>query len=428
MNPPRSETARNSFRQGERVSEERVAKQDSQEEPCSPWPPPRAAGSPSKSSGISPPKVAVVFGTRPEAIKLAPVIRELKARNGCFRTAVCITSQHNELLQQALSILELTVDYDLQIMRENQSLYQVMTAAMSKLEAMMREVEPEAVIVQGDTSTAFAAALASYYIKVPVCHVEAGLRTYDKYAPFPEEINRRLIACIAELNFAPTPKARENLLREGIPSDKIAVVGNTVIDNLLWMVEKIKASEFNAPGIPSLSPQEKLILVTSHRRENFGPGFEGICLALRDIVQKHPEVVVVFSVHPNPNVYLPAHRLIGNLPRVHLIKPLDYRSFVAAMMKSYLILTDSGGVQEEAPVLGKPTLVLRQVTERPEAVELGRAKVVGTQQQEIVREVVRLLEDSDAYREMSSPCSPFGDGKASKRIVDRLEKLVGRGR
>ncbi len=377
---------------------------------------------------MSPARVAVIFGTRPEAIKLAPVIRELRSRRDRFRIALCITSQHNELLQQALSILELTVDRDLRIMRRNQSLYQVIAAAMSRLESVLREVKPEAVIVQGDTSTAFAAALASYYLKLPVCHVEAGLRTHNKYAPFPEEINRRLIAGIAELNFAPTRKACENLLHEGVPPEKVVVVGNTVVDNLLWMVEKIKATEFKAPELPILADGEKLILVTSHRRESFGPGFKGICMALRDIARKHPEVQIVFSLHPNPNVYRPAHRYIGNLPRVHLIKPLDYRSFVAAMMKSYLILTDSGGVQEEAPVLGKPVLVLRQVTERPEVVEAGTGKVVGTRREDIVRETLRLLEDSAAYREMSAPCSPFGDGKASKRIVNRLEKLLGRKR
>jgi len=369
-------------------------------------------------------KVVVVFGTRPEAIKLAPVIRELEARRDRFITTVVTTSQHREILQQVLHQLEIHTDFDIDIMREDQTLHYIVGAAVPKLGEVFAHTKPDIVIVQGDTSTAFAAALAAFYSKVTVCHVEAGLRTYRRNAPFPEEINRQLLARLTDLHFAPTEIARANLLREGIPEETILVTGNTGVDALLWMVQKIRSSKFAVPDLPALSNGSRLLLVTCHRRESFGGDFQEICAALGDVAGLYQDVEIIYPVHPNPNVFGPAHLLLGDTPRIHLTRPLDYQTFIFMMMKAYLLLTDSGGVQEEAPVLGKPILVLRQATERPEAVEAGVAKVVGARREDIVRETVRLLEDPAAYREMSSPCSPFGDGKASKRIVDRLEGLA----
>jgi len=372
---------------------------------------------------MKPTKITIVLGTRPEAIKLSPVIRELKKRPECFETIVCVTSQHKEMLREALKSFEIQIDHDLDIMREKQSLEHITSATMSRLGHVFAQERPDMVMVQGDTSTAFAAALTAYYEKILICHVEAGLRTFHKYDPFPEEANRRLLSCLADIHFAPTERARGNLIREGISGRDILVTGNTGIDALLWMVQKTRESNFRVPWLPAMCDGKRLVLVTCHRRESFGPKIEEVCLALREIVRTHPDVMVVFPVHPNPNVRCVVHRTLGGLPRVHLAEPVDYQGFVFLMMNACLILTDSGGIQEEAPVLGKPVLVLREATERPEAVESQSAKLVGTSPESIVPEVNRLLGDPLVLQRMSFEHSPYGDGRAAKRIVDHLDDL-----
>ncbi|MEN3009613.1 MAG: UDP-N-acetylglucosamine 2-epimerase (non-hydrolyzing) [Candidatus Bipolaricaulaceae bacterium] len=367
-------------------------------------------------------KVLTVFGTRPEAIKLAPVILELK-RHPKVISRVCITAQHREMLDPFLRFFNINPDYDLNIMQPNQTLFDITARALYGLRDVLENESPDIVLVQGDTTTAFAAALAAFYLKIPIGHVEAGLRTSDKYQPFPEEINRRLISHLADLHFAPTERAKANLLAEGIPPAHVYVTGNTVIDALLFILERTKDQDVLPPELARLPPDRKIILVTAHRRENFGKGLDNICIALRRIVQEAPEVEIVYPVHLNPNVRAVVLRLLANVERVHLLDPLDYVAFVHLMARSYLILTDSGGIQEEAPTLKKPVLVLRETTERPEVLEVGAAKLVGTDSDKIVSETLCLLRSPQEYNRMTKAGNPFGDGQAAKRIVQTLDTL-----
>ncbi len=371
-------------------------------------------------------KTLTVFGTRPEAIKLAPVLTELQ-KSPEIESRVCVTAQHREMLDQVLKIFEIRPDYDLNLMRSNQSLYQVTADVLASLEPVVQKEKPDVVITQGDTTTALLASLAAYYAQIRVARVEAGLRTHDKYSPFPEEINRLLADQLADLHFAPTERAKQNLLREGILSENIFVTGNTVIDALQQMWARVKDLDFRErfPVPTEIFSQierseKKLVLVTGHRRESFGPEFESICLGLRKIAQSHPDVILIYPVHLNPNVRAPVRKILKEQERIFLIEPLDYEKFVWLMGRAFLILTDSGGIQEEAPALGKPVLVMRKVTERPEALEAGTAKLVGTDVETIFTEAQRLLEDQRAYKRMARAVHPFGDGHAAERIVKIL--------
>ncbi|MBI1803944.1 MAG: UDP-N-acetylglucosamine 2-epimerase (non-hydrolyzing) [Ignavibacteriae bacterium] len=362
-------------------------------------------------------KAAVVFGTRPEAIKMAPVVKEIERRG--IDHVVIVTAQHREMLDQKLDAFDIEPHYDLNIMRHNQDLFHVTAAVLNDIKPVLEKEQPNVLLVQGDTTTTFAASLASFYLKIPVGHVEAGLRTWNKFDPFPEEINRQLTTRLTDFHFAPTNWAKQNLLNEGVKPDNIFVTGNTVIDALLMIVDPTYT--FAGDGLGRIDFEEKrIILLTSHRRENFGEPMVGIFSACRQLVEQNADVEMIYPVHPNPNVQKIAKDILSGVPRVHLIKPMEYRPFVQLMNKSYLILTDSGGVQEEAPTLGKPVLVLRKTTERPEAIEAGTAKLVGTDRDTIVREGQRLLSDANAYREMATKANPYGDGKAAGRIVDIL--------
>lgn len=368
-------------------------------------------------------KILCVVGTRPEAIKLAPVIKRLKEQHKICSNVVS-TAQHREMLDQVLRIFGIRPDIDLNIMDSNQTLSRITSKALEGIEKVIEEISPDILLVQGDTTSVFAASLAAFYKRVPVGHIEAGLRSYDKFNPYPEEINRKLTSMLTELHFAPTKLAKENLLREGVPEDKIFVTGNTVIDALFMVIKsdyKFGVDELNQIDYE----REKVILVTSHRRENWGKPLKDICLALKDTVSKYDNIHVVYPVHLNPNVQRTVRKYLSDTPRVHLIQPLKYPSFVNLMKRSYIILTDSGGVQEEAPSLGKPVLVLRQVTERPEASEAGIAKVIGTDRNRIVQEVSTLMEDRTAYDRMSKVLNPYGDGKAAERIVNIILEYFG---
>lgn len=361
-------------------------------------------------------KVLLVFGTRPEAIKLAPVICALAACAPAIETVVCVTAQHREMLDQVLRLFRITPDYDLNLMQPDQDHLEILAATLERLKKVLEAEGPDLVLVQGDTTTTLAASLAASYLRVPVGHVEAGLRTHDPSQPFPEEINRRLAGALASLHFAPTEVARANLRGEGIPADSIFVTGNTGIDALLMTVNR--DYRFRDPVLASLDFRgKKVILVTAHRRESFGAPLGDICRAIRTLVQARPDIEVVFPVHPNPNVRSVVHEVLAQVDRVHLIPPLDYEALVQVMDRCYLVLTDSGGIQEEAPCLGKPVLVLRQVTERPEAVMAGSAMVVGTDPERILREASLLLDDRRAYSERAVARNPFGDGQAAKRIA-----------
>lgn len=360
-------------------------------------------------------KVLTVFGTRPEAIKLAPVIMELKKHQDRVISKICVTAQHREMLDPFLELFGIKPDYDLNIMKPNQSLFDVTSSALTGLKEVLEAENPDIVLIQGDTTTAFAAALAAFYCKIPIGHVEAGLRTLNKYQPFPEEINRRLISHLADLHFAPTPRAKENLLAEGINPSSIFVTGNTVIDALFLILDRTK--EQDPLRDLGLDPTKRLILVTAHRRENFGKRLTNICLAIKEIVRQVPDVEVVYPVHLNPRVRSTVNEYLRGVERVHLIEPLDYIAFVHLMKRAYLILTDSGGIQEEAPSLGKPVLVLRETTERLEAIEARVAELVGTETEKIVEATLQLLEDPKKYREMANAKNPFGDGRAAKRII-----------
>lgn len=362
-------------------------------------------------------KILPVFGTRPEAIKLAPVIRSLQA-HPAINCRVCVTGQHREMLDQVLQIFNLTPDHDLQLMRQGQSLSDVVAAAFTHLAPIFREEQPDWILVQGDTATVMAAALCAYFHRIQVGHVEAGLRTFDKWQPFPEEINRRIASVVADLHFAPTTTARDNLLREAVNPANVHVTGNTIID-ALHQVANMPFDLHNSPFASVDDPSRQSILITVHRRENFGQPVEAICAALRQLVTLHP-VNIYYPVHLNPNIHKPVHQLLGNVPHIHLLPPLDYLSLVHLMKRVQLVLTDSGGIQEEAPGLGKPVLVLRDVTERPEAIAAGVSRLVGTHTDTIVAAVTQLLQDPSAYQRMARAHNPYGDGRAAERITRLL--------
>jgi UDP-N-acetylglucosamine 2-epimerase (non-hydrolysing) len=372
-------------------------------------------------------KISVIIGTRPEAIKLAPVVLELKRHPEC-ECHVCVTAQHRQMLDQVLDVFEITPDVDLNLMQPNQSLAELTSRAIMGLSAYFEEHRPDLALVQGDTTSVFCAALAAFYSRVPVGHVEAGLRTWKKHSPFPEEVNRVLTTHLADIHFAPTERSRCNLEKEGVPAEKIHVTGNTVIDALLLAIERLKVKSPRIAALPDfLQPGSddagrRMVLITGHRRENFGAGFEGICCGIRTLAQMFPEVHFVYPVHLNPSVQEPVLRLLGDsrLPNVHLIEPLPYLPLVGLMKRCHLILTDSGGIQEEAPTLGKPVLVMRDTTERPEAIDAGVAKLVGTDANHIIQEVQHLLGQEEDYRNMARRQNPYGDGLASSRIVSRL--------
>ncbi|MDC9820438.1 UDP-N-acetylglucosamine 2-epimerase (non-hydrolyzing) [Pectobacterium polonicum] len=369
-------------------------------------------------------KVLTVFGTRPEAIKMAPLVHAL-AQDGAFESRICVTAQHREMLDQVLRLFDITPDYDLDIMRPGQGLSEISCRILSGLEPVMEAFKPDLVLVHGDTTTTLATSLAAFYQRIPVGHVEAGLRTGNLYSPWPEEANRKLTGHLAMYHFAPTENSRQNLLREHLSDRHIFVTGNTVIDALFWVRDRIVGNATLRRSLDEkyafLDDDRKLILVTGHRRESFGGGFERICSALADIARRHPEVQIVYPVHLNPNVSEPVNRILSGIDNVMLIAPQDYLPFVYLMNRSYMILTDSGGIQEEAPSLGKPVLVMRDTTERPEAVEAGTVKLVGTEVASIVDAVSMLLTDEEAYQAMSRAHNPFGDGQACQRIVDALK-------
>jgi UDP-N-acetylglucosamine 2-epimerase (non-hydrolysing) len=364
-------------------------------------------------------RIAVVMGTRPEAIKMAPVVHALRRQGDRFETVVVATAQHRHMLDQVLSIFRIEPDVDLDLMRQDQSLSELAARVLTTMDATLREVKPDLLMVQGDTTTVFAAAVAAFHRNIPVAHVEAGLRSHDLRNPFPEEMNRRLTSVLTSLHFAPTPLARNELRRENIGAERIVVTGNTVVDALHQLLaEPFDVRNTPLDGIPF--EKHRLLVVTSHRRESWGHDLENTCLALRDLVERFPDLLVVYPVHLNPNVRRTVMSILRGAPRIHLTEPLDYFTFVNLMRRSHLILTDSGGVQEEAPTLGKPLLVLRKLTERPEAFRAGLSKVVGNSRVAIVGETSRLLEDERAYREMVSLDNPFGDGRAAERIIVAL--------
>ena len=390
-----------------------------------------------------------MFGTRPEAIKMCPLVKEFQKHPESFETVVCVTGQHREMLDQVLQIFDVKPDYDLNIMKQGQDLYDVTARVLTGMRDVLDTVKPDVVLVHGDTTTSMAAAMAAFYKQIPVGHVEAGLRTHNLYSPWPEEMNRQVTGRIAEYDFAPTPLSRQNLLDEGVKDEKITVTGNTVIDALHWVVGKIEkdsqlskaladnlrtagydTSRIEIPGSPSTSSgttrndgSRRLVLITGHRRENFGEGFISMCTAIRDLARKYPEVDFVYPMHLNPNVRKPIKQVFGDEKRDNLffIEPLDYLDFVYLMSRSYIVLTDSGGIQEEAPGLGKPVLVMRDTTERPEALDAGTVRLVGTDYDRIMNEVSALLDDRNHYETMSHAVNPYGDGKACPRIVDKLK-------
>lgn len=364
-------------------------------------------------------KILFAFGTRPEAIKLCPLVREFRKYPDWFEVKVCATAQHRAMLDQVLNVFEVIPDYDLDIMSPDQSLFDITSSVLVEMGRVIGVERPNYVFVQGDTTTTFAASLAAFYHKVKIAHVEAGLRTGNKYAPFPEEINRKLTSSLADIHFAPTETSRRNLINEGVNPESIFVTGNTVVDALLWVVDKLKCVDVKQfSELNGIDFEKKLILVTGHRRENFGGVFVGICEALKEVALRHKEVEIVYPVHLNPNVRKPVFELIGNIQNIKLTEPLGYLSFVYLMNRSFLILTDSGGIQEEAPSLGKPVLVMRDVTERPEAVEIGVARLIGTEKRRIIEEAEMLLKGSEEYHQMTRGINPYGDGRACERIVD----------
>jgi len=362
------------------------------------------------------------FGTRPEAIKLVPLISELLRRD-IFKVTICVTAQHREMLDQVLELFRIRPDYDLNVMIKNQSLSYITRAILEGVTDIIKEVKPDCVVVQGDTTTTLASALAAFYQQIPVAHIEAGLRTHQKYAPFPEEINRRMTSCLTTWHFAPTAQAKDELLRENYSPDQIYVVGNTVIDALLSMRRKAEeARETIIAHLPNIDWLRPFILVTGHRRENFGEGFKNICYALHKIAECNTDIEIVYPVHLNPNVQHPVKNILSGQRNIHLIEPQNYLTFTWLLDRCKLVLTDSGGIQEEAPSLGKPVLVMRETTERPEAIEAGVALLVGTNKELIIREVQRLLDDGNAYQAMSRAQNPYGDGTSSVQIADILQR------
>lgn len=380
-------------------------------------------------------KIMLVFGTRPEAIKMAPLVKEFQKYPEAFQTIVCVTGQHREMLDQVLTIFDIKPDYDLNIMKQGQDLYDVTTHVLTCMRDVLQKVQPNVVLVHGDTTTSMASALAAFYQQIPVGHVEAGLRTHNIYNPWPEEMNRLITGCIATYNFSPTKLSRQNLLDEGVSENSIMVTGNTVIDALHWVIDKIRNNKVlyaelerglakSGYDVNRLANGTKLVLITGHRRENFGNGFIRICTAIKDLTKRYPDVDFVYPMHLNPNVRRPIHEVFGedlsDLGNMFFIEPLEYLSFVYLMEKSTLVLTDSGGIQEEAPGLGKPVLVMRGTTERPEALAAGTVKLVGTDYDKIVGEVSILLEDEAMYGKMSKAVNPYGDGLACRRIISFL--------
>ena len=380
-------------------------------------------------------KVMLVFGTRPEAIKMAPLVKEFQKYPDKFETIVCVTGQHRQMLDQVLQLFGIVPDYDLDIMKPGQDLYDITSRILIGMRDVFKQVVPDVLLVHGDTTTSMSAALAAFYKQIPVGHVEAGLRTHNIYSPWPEEINRQITSRIAVYNFAPTKLSYDNLRKEEVREETITITGNTVIDALHYVVNKLEQdmslsdkikSELQTLGLPeellnSWGISRRLVLVTGHRRENFGDGFLHICQAIKILAERYPETDFVYPVHLNPNVQKPVNELLSHIPNVHLIKPLEYLPFVYLMKCSYFILTDSGGVQEEAPGLGKPVLVMRDTTERPEAVDAGTVKLVGTDVDEIVQSSIYLFEDKLIYRQMSEANNPYGDGKATERIINVLK-------
>lgn len=379
--------------------------------------------------------ILLVFGTRPEAIKMAPLVKEFEKYPNDFNTKVCVTGQHRQMLDQVLHLFEITPDYDLNIMQQGQDLYDVTARVLVGMRDVLKDLQPDVVLVHGDTTTSTAAALAAFYQQIPVGHVEAGLRTHNIYSPWPEEMNRQITGRIAAYNFAPTPLSKQNLLREAVNEDSIVVTGNSVIDALYWVVDKIKADKSLSAELKGilatagydterLSGGKRLVLITGHRRENFGDGFINMCTAIKNLSHKYPDVDFVYPMHLNPNVRKPIHEVFGedlsDLGNMFFIEPLEYLSFVYLMEKSTIVLTDSGGIQEEAPGLGKPVLVMRDTTERPEALDAGTVKLVGTDYNKIVTEVSLLLDNQEYYDNMSKAVNPYGDGLACGRIVDTL--------
>lgn len=370
-------------------------------------------------------KIMLVFGTRPEAIKMAPLYHALKALPDEFETQLCVTAQHRQMLDQVLKVFEVTPDIDLDLMTPGQDLFDVTAGVLLGMREVLRTNKPDALLVHGDTSTTLAAAMAAFYLGVPVGHVEAGLRTHDLQAPFPEEFNRQVASKLTRWHFAPTDFSRQNLLAERVPEASITVTGNTVIDALMWVLGRIDANAQRRESIASLLNQQlnfdwrsqRFVLMTGHRRENFGDGFLQICHALKELASRYPEVQFVYPVHLNPNVQQPVNALLADLPNVHLIAPLDYEPFVYLLKHSHIVLTDSGGIQEEAPSLGKPVLVMRDVTERPEAIEAGTVRLVGADRTRIVTNVAELLDNQTSYTAMSKAHNPYGDGKACEKIV-----------
>lgn len=371
-------------------------------------------------------KILLVFGTRPEAIKMAPLVKEFACYSDDFDVKVCVTAQHRQMLDQVLDFFEITPDYDMNLMKSNQSLNSITADILMGMKGILEDFKPDYVLVHGDTATSTAAALAAYFSQCKVGHVEAGLRTFNKWSPFPEEMNRQITGRLADVHFAPTSQSEKNLIAEGVRPENIIVTGNTVIDALQESVKRVHSADYTNDEIEELKkivdPAKKLILVTGHRRENFGEGFVNICNALREIVEKEPDTQIIYPVHLNPNVQKPVSEILKGISNISLIAPLSYPTFVWLMDKAKIILTDSGGVQEEAPSLGKPVLVMRDTTERPEAVEAGTVILVGTDRAKIVHETLDLLTNSSRYTAMSHIENPYGDGKACARIIERLKE------
>lgn len=377
-------------------------------------------------------KILLVFGTRPEAIKMAPLVLAFQKHTQELEMKVCVTAQHREMLDQVLEIFNITPDFDLNIMKPGQDLYDVTSNILLGMKKVLTEYQPNLVLVHGDTTTTIATAMSAFYQKIPVGHVEAGLRTGDIYSPWPEEANRKLTGTLTKFHFAPTQTSKDNLLKENIDNDDIYITGNTVIDALLWVLDKIdntstlksELSQKIKSQFSGLEDGKKFVLITGHRRENFGQGFLDMCSAIKTLAQKHQNVNFVYPVHLNPNVQKPVLELLSGIDNVYLISPLDYEPFVYLMSQSYLILTDSGGIQEEAPSLGKPVLVMRETTERPEAIDAGTVKLVGTNPNNIINAVSELLEDASAYNQMSRSHNPYGDGKACEKIINTIKEKI----
>lgn len=376
-------------------------------------------------------RILVVFGTRPEAIKMAPVVKRLEENSQFFELKVCVTAQHREMLDQVLEIFSIHPDYDLNVMKPNQDLYTLTSQVLLKMGEVLADFQPELVLVHGDTTTSFCAALAAYYKQIPVGHVEAGLRTGNIYSPWPEEMNRKLTGAITKYHFAPTEMAKANLGREGV-TENIFITGNTVIDALLMAVNMIHTDPVLRSGIVKtiidkgypIGSDRRIILITGHRRENFGEGFIHICEAIQCLAEKYPSFDLIYPVHFNPNVRKPVYDLLGHTPNIYLIEPIEYLPFIYLMERSYLVLTDSGGIQEEAPSLGKPVIVMRNTTERPEAVDAGTVILAGTDKDIIINEVSRLIDDETHYHTMSRAHNPYGDGRASERIINHLASII----